>query len=150
MDDTARVTRSAAQLRVLSFGYGHGAPPVADITLDVREWFRDPHVSLAMRELTGLDAEVHANVAAMPGVLDLVAELQRAAAVLVGLDLGTVTVAFGCVGGRHRSVALARMLESRAWQEGWSTELHHLDLERPVLTSTRATSAADRTAGRQT
>lgn len=143
---------SAVQLRVLSFGYGHGegAPPAADITLDVREWFRDPHVSPAMRALTGLDLEVYANVVATPGAVHFVAELHRAAAVLVGLGLGTVTVAFGCIGGRHRAVALARLFAAHARTAGWTTEVHHLDVDQPVLTSTRVTSAADRAASSST
>lgn len=134
---------SAVQLRVLSFGYGHGDVPPADITLDVREWFRDPHVTPAMRNMTGLDAAVHANVVTTAGTVALVDELHRAAAVLVGLGLGVVTVAFGCVGGRHRSVVLANLLGERARSAGWSVEVDHLHVALPVLTSTRKTSAAD-------
>jgi RNase adaptor protein for sRNA GlmZ degradation len=127
-------------VRVLSFGYGHDLPPGADITVDVRGWFRDPHVSPAMRSMTGLDAEVHANVVATSGVVDLVAELHRATAVLVGLNHATVTVAIGCVGGRHRSVVLANLLAEQACSAGWSVEVDHLHVDRPVLTSTRTHS----------
>lgn len=139
-------TSPAVQLRSLSFGYGHDVPPAADITIDVREWFRDPHVTPSMRTMTGLDEAVYANVAATPGAVDLVAELHRAAAVLVGLNLGTVTVAFGCIGGRHRSVALARMLDARGRAAGWTTEIRHLHVDQPVLATTRTTNAADRAA----
>jgi RNase adaptor protein for sRNA GlmZ degradation len=125
-------------LRVLSFGYGHGYnPPDADITVDVRTWFRDPHVSPELRNLTGLDEAVREAVRTTPGVLSFMFWLYSAARVLLERDIRTVTVAIGCVGGRHRSVVIADMLAHHASTDGWTTEVQHLHVDRPVLHTTR-------------
>lgn len=129
-----------ADLLVYSFGYGHTEPlPDADITVDVRRWFRDPHIDPAMRSLTGLDPAVIQNVTDTRGVLDFVNGLYRAASVLLGLrdsddETGhAVSVAVGCVGGRHRSVVIAGLLVNRARAAGWAAEVEHLHIDRPVL-----------------
>ncbi|REH31002.1 RNase adapter RapZ [Kutzneria buriramensis] len=95
---------SVPQLRVTSFGFGHAPAPAADIVLDLRPWFRDPHVSSRLRELTGRDPEVIANVLSTPGVGGFINQVFRAAGELVQLGLGTVNLAAGCVGGRHRPI----------------------------------------------
>lgn len=119
-------------ITIISFGYGHEdlAPPKAHITFDLRELFRDPHVDPAMRELTGLDDKVVTSVFRQPEFLRFVS----GAAELVELmsdQFGDVTVAFGCVGGRHRSVVAARAVHDRL--RGLETSLTHRDVERPVI-----------------
>lgn len=125
---------SAVQLRVVSFGYGHGEPPpTADITIDVRDWFKDPHVSPELRQMTGLDDPVDEAVLDTPGVTEFGERLFATIEVLLQLRVRTVTVAVGCVGGRHRSVVMARMWGRWAEIEGWSVEVSHRDVDRPVL-----------------
>lgn len=141
-----RTTETPA-LRVVSFGYGHGTPPTADITVDVRDWFRDPHINPAMRELTGLDDAVFRNVVEQPGAEEVVHGVLCTARHLLSLNLRPVTVAFGCVGGRHRSVVLAEMTGERARQMSWPFEVVHRDVDKPVLASTRPAGAADRAGG---
>lgn len=132
------------QLRVVSVGFGHGPAPVgADLVIDLREWFRDPHVSPEMRELTGRDYAVIANVLSTPGMVAFIDRVFAAVGELVGLGLKTVTVVVGCVGGRHRSVVAADQLFFRARAAGWSAEVVHRDLALPVLTSRREAGAAD-------
>jgi hypothetical protein len=131
------VRRAAAPFRVFSFGYGHGELPdevkTADLIVDVRDWFRDPHIDPAMRELTGLNAHVAAKVWTTPGVPRFVDSLHRTVATLIDLKVRTVTVAIGCVGGRHRSVVLADRLADRVRVDGWDVDVQHLHVGRPVI-----------------
>lgn len=128
----------SADLRVVSFGYGHlddamDIPP-ADITVDVRDWFRDPHIDPKLRNLTGLDPAVIQKVMDTRGVQTFVSGLCRVADDLLTLQVRPVTVAVGCVGGRHRSVAIVDLLADRARERGWSVEVEHLHVHLPVVT----------------
>lgn len=134
---------SGPQLRVTSFGFGHGPAPDADIVLDLRPWFRDPHVSPRLRELTSRDPEVIATVLSTPGIGGFINQVFGAAGELVLLGLGTVNLAAGCVGGRHRSAVVSDQLYFRALSAGWTTEVHHRDAGKPVL-SGRRPSPVDR------
>lgn len=126
-------TEFAPALRVVSFGYGHGTPPAADITVDVRDWFRDPHIDPELRQLTGLDDRVVMKVLDTEGVYGFLNAMSATITVLLGLRVRTVTVAVGCVGGRHRSVVIAAMLGERARANGWPVEVEHLHVDRPVI-----------------
>ena len=107
---------SRLQVAVESFGFKHGLPLDADIVMDVR-FLPNPHWEEQLRPLTGHD----------PAVRDFVLERADTSAFLERLDdlLGTVlpayetegrsylTIAIGCTGGRHRSVAIAEELATR-------------------------------------
>ena len=124
-----------ARLVVTSFGYLHGDPPPADVTVDLRDWLRDPHVDPAMRELTGLDPAVRDKVELTPGAAELARKVVWLAATLAGLaDEGRqVRVALGCAGGRHRSVAVAELVADRLRNVGWWTDVVHRDVGLPVV-----------------
>lgn len=96
---------------VVSFGYLHGTAPKADITVDVRESLRDPHVNPAFRELTGLDEVVHERVMNTTGAKGLIHGLNIATQELNKVVDRPLRIAIGCAGGRHRSVVLANELE---------------------------------------
>ncbi|WP_083507416.1 RNase adapter RapZ [Frankia sp. ACN1ag] len=118
---------------VVSFGYLHGAPPAAHITLDLRAHFRDPHVSPELRHLTAADQAVRDAVLATPGITDLIdATVAAVAAYQAGPSAGPLTVAVGCAGGRHRAATVAGELSSRL-----GARLVHRDLHRPVVTTGR-------------
>jgi UPF0042 nucleotide-binding protein len=128
---------------VLSFGYAHGDPPRAEVTLDVREVLRDPHVSPELRQLTGLDPLVRERVLTTPGAAHIIAQT----AVLAGEFLRVsqaagrqVVVAVGCVGGRHRSVVMADEIAVELRDAGWTVEVQHQHVGRPVVS--RAMSGA--------
>ncbi|GAA1986526.1 RapZ C-terminal domain-containing protein [Amycolatopsis minnesotensis] len=123
----------SARIQVVSFGYGHHDDPAADITVDIRRRVYDPHLAPELRHLTGLDSEIRDRVADFPGVRGLVGDAFRMAVSLAGLGAESVTVAFGCVGGRHRSVVLAELLHLRAVAAGWVTGVEHRHIDRPVL-----------------
>lgn len=95
-------------IEVVSFGYLHGAPPAAHLTIDLRTHFRDPHVTPALRYMTAYDAEVRTAVLATPGIPEVVSAASAAVlAYLSGPSAGPVTVAVGCAGGRHRAATVA-------------------------------------------
>jgi RNase adaptor protein for sRNA GlmZ degradation len=122
---------------ITSFGYGHGPAPRASVTLDVRTLLRNPHCDPAMRYLTGRDVAVRDHVLSTPGAQDLI---DNTAALVLKLlrDAGDpndlrVDVAVGCVGGRHRSVALAEEIGLSLELSGVGVEIEHRDVDKPVL-----------------
>lgn len=124
-----------ATVEIISFGYGHGPAPEAHIVLDLRQHFRDPHVDPALRQLTAADRVVREAVYRTPGVMDLIeAATATVRAFLAGPTTAPVTVAVGCVGGRHRSAAVASAIDIRLRDHGITTQLHHRDIHQPVIT----------------
>jgi RNase adaptor protein for sRNA GlmZ degradation len=120
-------------IRIVSFGYGHGPAPTADVTLDVRRLFRNPASDPVMRHMTGLDRRVAAHVDDTRGVPGTVDEAAMLVHLLAGIGR-EVTVAFGCSGGRHRSVAMAEQLAVRLRNLGHkSVRVEHRDIGKPLL-----------------
>lgn len=141
MNDTDLII-PVPDLTITSFGYNHrdqsGAfllAPRADFTFDVSKRFRDPHIDPELRNLTGLDQAVYDKVMSTPGALDYVAEIGLFLVNLVDEQVidCPITVAFGCVGGRHRSVAMTRMLAEEMDDYNWSVQIEHRDVHKPVL-----------------
>lgn len=123
---------------ITSFGYLHGEPPAAHLTIDLRHHFRDPHVSPELRHMTAEDRPVREAVLSTPGVLqaiDATAAAVRAFLAGPSADGRPVTVAFGCAGGRHRAATaaatLALVLDDE--DEDLAVTLVHRDLHRPVV-----------------
>lgn len=124
------------RVQVSSFGYLHSPAPDAHITIDLRHALYDPHVDPAMRELTGLDRVVGEHVLNTPGATGIVgAAFLLIHAMLPGHDQRgeVLRVAFGCAGGRHRSVVLATELAGLLVTAGIGAELGHRDVLRPVV-----------------
>lgn len=119
-------------LRLLSFGFKHGPPSDADAVLDVRA-FPNPHWDPQLGSLPGTDARVASYVFANPALEDLYQHLYSTVAISAqsAREQGRAaySVALGCTGGRHRSVAvterLARELASR-----FTVRIEHRDLDR--------------------
>ncbi|MEV0589734.1 RNase adapter RapZ [Nonomuraea sp. NPDC050310] len=125
------------QVVITSFGYGHAAAPTADITLDTRRSLRNPHHNPAMREMTGLDMAVRSHVMTTPGAARMLASLTAMVAGMLDDYANArgllVRVAVGCVGGRHRSVAIAEELAISLRAQGIGVEVDHRDITKPVL-----------------
>ena len=122
------------RITIRSFGYLHDRPadlPPADITIDLRRLLADPaHVpDGSMLDMTGLDAAVRRFVFATPGALDLVDNTRRLVRAMA--DVKPVIVAFGCAGGRHRSVALAHALHDQLASRHLDVSVHHLHVHLP-------------------
>lgn len=119
--------------RVASFGFKHGAPIDVDLIIDCR-FLPNPHWVAELRPQTGLDADVRDYVMGQ----DITAEfLERLESLIVLLlpayaaeGKAYLTIAFGCTGGRHRSVAIAEHLAGRLKAEGYPPSVIHRDLQR--------------------
>ncbi|MEU6611212.1 RNase adapter RapZ [Streptomyces shenzhenensis] len=123
-----------AAVEIVSFGYLHDAPPSAHLTIDLRHHFRDPHVSPELRYMTAADEPVRAVVLGTPGIAALVdATATVVAAFASGPSAGTVTIADGCAGGRHRAPTFALALAERLRMDGHEVTVTHRDLHRPVV-----------------
>ncbi|KUO12154.1 RNase adapter RapZ [Streptomyces sp. DSM 15324] len=121
-------------VEIVSFGYLHDAPPAAHLTIDLRHHFRDPHVSPELRYMTAEDAPVRAAVMGTPGIAALVdATATAVAAFAAGPSAGTVTVADGCAGGRHRAPTFALALADRLTADGHTVSIRHRDMGKDVV-----------------
>lgn len=118
---------------LVSFGYKHGIPYGSDLVFDVR-FLANPHFVPGLRELTGQDAPVL-------DYLDQQAEFGEVIARVADLlgfllpryrreNRSYLSVAVGCTGGRHRSVAVCERLQHRLEQAGWQTRVIHRDVSR--------------------
>jgi UPF0042 nucleotide-binding protein len=121
-------------IRIISFGYLHGPAPEADITLDLRRAFRDPHINPRLRELTGRDSPVRRAVLATTGIRRLLrATARQAQAYTAGPSAQEIVIGSGCAGGRHRSVVVADQLARRLRRRGHTVTVIHRDINRPVV-----------------
>ncbi|MBL1086828.1 ATPase [Streptomyces actinomycinicus] len=107
-------TANGSTITIISFGYLHGAPPAdAHLTIDLRQHFRDPHVSPELRYMTAHDAPVRVAVMNTPGIKQLLAATVAAVEGFLAGPSGTsLTIADGCAGGRHRAATFALALEA--------------------------------------
>ena len=129
---------SEASLRtrvtVLSFGYKYGLPMDADLVMDVR-FLPNPFWIPELRELTGMDGEVRNYVLSQEGAEDFLDQYQQLLR-LVGAGYRRegkryLTLAVGCTGGKHRSVALSEELARRmSAEDGTTVKVVHRDLGR--------------------
>ncbi len=118
---------------VQSFSYKRGLPPGADLLFDCR-FLVNPHWQPELRHRDGTDPEVAAHVRADARYAAFFGRLWD----LLGLLLPAygeegkahVTVAFGCTGGRHRSVAAAEDMAAALAEAGWPVSIRHRELER--------------------
>ncbi len=98
------------RVNVLSFGYKYGIPVDADLVLDCR-FIPNPHWNLELRPLTGLTKPVSDAVLSNPGVAsfvdDYVSLINSMVEGYVREGKGYLTLAVGCTGGKHRSVAIS-------------------------------------------
>ena len=123
----------ALRATVMSFGFKYGLPVDADMVLDVR-FLPNPHWVAELREHTGLQAEVNDYVLDQPDArsfLDMASRLvDMMAAGYLREGKRYVTIAVGCTGGKHRSVAMAENLSTRLVKHGVETLVMHRDLGR--------------------
>jgi RNase adapter protein RapZ len=125
--------RPSMRASVVSFGYKYGLPVDADLVLDCR-FLPNPHWVPELRPQSGLDPAVRDYVLDAPGAGDV---LDRYEAVLEVISRGYlregkrwVTLAVGCTGGKHRSVAMTEEIARRLALEGIDTRPMHRDLGR--------------------
>lgn len=126
-------TRRGLSVSVLSFGFRHGPPSEADIVWDVR-FLPNPHFVPELKPHTGLDAPVQAYVLDKPETRQFLdAFLPLLDGVLPHYEAegkSYLTVAVGCTGGRHRSVAIAEAIASHLRSEGRDATVRHRDIDK--------------------
>jgi RNase adaptor protein for sRNA GlmZ degradation len=134
---------ASSEVVVTSFGYLHGDPPAGQhLVIDLRHHFRDPHRDPALRDLTAEDPRVYQAVLGTAGISELVVDAARMAlAFRDGPVPGTIAVAFGCAGGRHRAAAAAIATARLLGDEGVPVTLTHRDMHRPVVDRPRQGAA---------
>lgn len=121
------------QVTMTSFGFKHGLPLDADHVADVR-FIKNPYWVDELRRLTGRDEPVSEYVFAQPGVEEFVETYTD----LIESTLGGyqrelkpfVTVAIGCTGGRHRSVAISERIAKKLAERGVPVKVSHRDMGR--------------------
>ena len=121
---------SGLRLAVVSFSFRRGLPREADLVFDAR-FLKNPHYEPALRSLTGRDPAVAAYVESDPDYASFIERLEG----LIGPLLprfdaegkSYLTIAVGCTGGKHRSVAVAERLAGWLREQGRSVNLSHRD-----------------------
>jgi len=125
-----------ATLTILSFGYARGVPRNSDLVFDMR-FLRNPHWEADLRPRTGIDADVAAYVADDPAYELVMGQIERLLLTVLprysAEGKSYVTVAFGCTGGRHRSVCVAQDMANRLRGAGFSPTISHRNLESQPL-----------------
>jgi UPF0042 nucleotide-binding protein len=128
--------QSGLSVSLVSFAFPAGLPREADMVFDAR-FLRNPHYDPQLRPLTGSDPSVAAYVAVDPdfdafftsiaNLLNLV--LPR----FVAEGKKYATIAVGCTGGRHRSVAIVERLANFLSDSGWRVSVAHRELTRESM-----------------
>lgn len=120
-------------LRIVSFGFKHGITPEADLVFDVR-FIRNPFFEVSLRSRTGMDDAVRAYVLEQDGAAQFRAMLLELLGFLLPRYESTgrayLTVAIGCTGGQHRSVAMVEALAKDLRDDGWTLTLAHRENHR--------------------
>ena len=122
-------------IAVMSFGFRHGLPPEADVVWDVR-FLPNPHFVPELKPMTGLDAAVRDFVLGKPETQAfLSAFLPLLESVMPHYEVegkSYLTVAIGCTGGRHRSVAIAERVAAHLANRGRQALVRHRDIDKDV------------------
>lgn len=127
----ARDELAKLSLQVMSFGFKHGVPPDADFVFDVR-CLPNPHWQAGLRDATGRDPEVIEFLQTSPLVTDMTKAistfLQDWIPKFHDDNRSYLTVAFGCTGGRHRSVYMAEQIGETFQGRDQQVIVHHRDM----------------------
>ena len=129
----ADVGAPVVRATVVSFGFKYGIPVDADMVIDMR-FLPNPHWVPELRPLTGLDDNVLRYVLSQPAAADFLDRLEGLLDVVysgfVQERKQYITLAVGCTGGKHRSVAIAEEIGTRMIGQGVDALVVHRDLGR--------------------
>jgi UPF0042 nucleotide-binding protein len=120
------------EIELVSFGFRHGQPEVADLMIDVR-FLRNPHFEPGLREKTGLEPDVSTYVLENTQTRSFMRRLLEFLDFLVPLyeteGKAYLTIAIGCTGGQHRSVAVVAALERHMKERNIECRVTHRDVD---------------------
>ena len=115
----------------VSFGYKYGIPPEADMVLDVR-CLPNPFYIKELKSLTGLDEQVRNYICSFDITGEFLEHLYAYIDYLLPLyrneGKSELVIGVGCTGGKHRSVTVARMLNTHLLENGQKSAIHHRDI----------------------
>jgi UPF0042 nucleotide-binding protein len=118
---------------VVSFGFRYGVPSDADLVFDVR-FLPNPHFVPRLRPYTGKDRKVRQYIRSFPQTGGFLRRIESLLAYLIPHYIregkSYLTIAFGCTGGKHRSVMLAESVKQALEKRGYSTKVVHRDIEK--------------------
>jgi RNase adapter protein RapZ len=118
---------------VVSFGYRYGVPSDADLVFDVR-FLPNPHFVPSLRGFTGKDAKVRRYIRSFPQTGEFLKRINGLLAYLIPHYIqegkSYLTIAFGCTGGKHRSVMLGEEVRSALEKHGFSAKVTHRDIDK--------------------
>ena len=121
------------KISLLSFGYKFGVPVDVDVVFDVR-FLRNPHFVPNLQPLTGEDDEIQQFVLDNKEGQDFLGHLRELLAFLLPLfereQRSYLTIAFGCTGGRHRSVSMAIRMKDILKTLGYEVTLRHREIQK--------------------
>jgi UPF0042 nucleotide-binding protein len=124
---------SSMRITLTSFGFKHGIPLDVDLVFDCR-FLPNPHWDPDLRPFSGKDPEIQEYVVDHAAAQRFLADLEQMLGHLLPEyeDEGKsyLTVAFGCTGGRHRSVAVAESVGRILKEGGWQPRVTHRDIDR--------------------
>ncbi len=122
-------------ISVVSFGFRFGVPSDADLVLDVR-FLPNPHFVSKLRPFSGKNPKVARYVRSFPQTGQFLKKIQALLGFLLPHYIregkSYLTVAFGCTGGRHRSVLMAETVCKDLAKRGFDAKVTHRDLDRSV------------------
>jgi RNase adapter protein RapZ len=120
-------------ISVVSFGFRYGIPADADLVFDVR-FLPNPHFVQRLRPFTGKDPRVARYIRSFPQTGQFVRRIESLLGYLIPHYIregkSYLTIALGCTGGRHRSVALSEVIRRGLRHRGYSTKVVHRDLDK--------------------
>jgi len=120
-------------MSLVSFGYKYGVPTDADLMFDVR-FLPNPHFVPKLRRFTGKDAGVRRYIQSFPQTGEFLRRMQGLLTYLIPhyIEEGKsyLTIAFGCTGGRHRSVMMSEWMKHALEKKGFATRVLHRDIDK--------------------
>jgi UPF0042 nucleotide-binding protein len=131
-----RVATGGMTVSIMSFGFSRGVPHNADLVFDMR-FLKNPHWDAELRPLTGLDAPVADYVSNDPEYAGAIKRIRELLLYLLprydAQGKAYVTIAYGCTGGRHRSVYVTEQFVQILSKAGFAPTVSHRDLNsRPI------------------
>lgn len=129
----AKVVTSKLVVSITSFGFKHGIPTGADLLFDIR-FLPNPYFVPDLREQTGLDRDVREFLESEAEFGEVQAKLEDLLSFLLPRyqreNRSYLTIAIGCTGGRHRSVAMAESLGATLRNRKQAIQINHRDVSR--------------------
>ena len=128
-----KASRRPLLVSVVSFGFRYGIPTDADLVFDVR-FLPNPHFVPRLRPFTGKDRHVARYIRSFPQTGEFLRRIESLLGYLIPHYIqegkSYLTIALGCTGGRHRSVALAEVVRHALQHKGYTAKVVHRDIDK--------------------